>query len=307
MNKRIHQLGTFHLLLVTLLCLLPFSLFAADAATASAPAAFKLSTWQWLIPVIVPFVIAITKQLWPTLPRTLIPFLCPFLGLLADFIGRAAGGSGAPPEISAALGALGLFLRELVDQSKKQIFGPADSAGNMKVMFAALACFACFAGNASAAQPSTPRLSTSAKDTIVVNDELFRAGEVSVDFGTAFATADLDTFQSSTAYAVNWFPWREVGFFGEGRTESLTHSTVDDVAFGLLGRLPLETLHLAPHFKLGGDFDFERNEWEAFAAVGAELRLNRHVGFVGEVRGVRPVHDASKEYLQFVVSLRGIL
>lgn len=156
-------------------------------------------------------------------------------------------------------------------------------------------------------QPSTPQLSTSAKDTIVLNDQLFRAGEVSLDVGTAFATQDLDTFQSSTAIAANWFVTRGVGFFLEGRTESLTHSTVDDAAFGLLGRLPLETLHLAPHFKLGGDYDFERNEWEAFAAVGAELRLTRHVGFVGEVRGVRPVHDASKEHLQFVVSLRGTL
>lgn len=281
---------------------LPFLLFAADAATvsASAPAAFKLSTLQWLIPVIVPFAIALLKQLWPSVPKGLIPYLCPAFGLLADLLARAAGSqTGAGPEVSAALGALGLYLREVVDQGKKQLLGPADSAGNMKVMFAALACLACFAGNLSAAQPT-------ARDTITVNDQLFRAGEVSVDLGTAFATADIDTFQTSTAYAVNWFPWREVGFFGEGCTESLTHSTVDDAAFGLLGRLPLETLHLAPHFKLGGDFDFERNEWEAFAAVGAELRLTRHVGFVGEVRGVRPIHDASKEHLQLVVSLRGI-
>lgn len=303
MNKRLRQLGTFHLLLVTLLCLLPFSLVAADAAPASAPAAFKLSTLQWLIPVIVPFAIALLKQAWPSIPKGFIPYLCPALGLVADLLARAAGAqTGAGPEVSAALGALGLYLREVVDQGKKQLLGPADSAGNLKISLALFACFACFAGNLSAAQPST-----SAKDTIILNDQLFRAGEVSIDVGTAFATADLDTFQSSTAIAANWLPWRAAGFFAEGRTESLTHSTVDDAAFGLLGRLPLETLHLAPHFKLGGDYDFERNEWEAFAAVGAELRLTRHVGFVGEVRGVRPIHDASKEHLQFVFSLRGTL
>lgn len=292
---------------------MPFLIFAADgppaAGVSPAPGGFSLSSAQWLIPVIVPLLIVCIKSLWPSVPRGLIPYLCPALGLLADVILRSAGASpGAGPEVSAALGALGLYLRELVDQAKKGLFGPEDSAGNMKALFAVVLASAFLSANASAqAQPSTPPLSTSAKDTITLNDQLFRAGEVQLDaFGTGRIEdlTNLSETKKGAGVGLNYFPWRAAGFGLEARGEGVDGILVDTTAVSLIGRFPSEHLRLAPEIKLGADYQWNERDWAVFAGVGLDYRLTRRVGVAVEVRGVRPIAGAEGEHILALLKLR---
>ena len=75
---------------------------------------------QLLIPIVVPLVLAGLKRLAPSLPSWLLPVLAPFLGALsAGLSGVTDVGTGA------VLGAAGVGLREVVDQSRKAITTPA--------------------------------------------------------------------------------------------------------------------------------------------------------------------------------------
>lgn len=279
---------------------LPFLLFAGDApapgaASASAPPA--ASSIQWWLPVIVPMLVAGLKALWPSIPKVILPVLCPLLGIAANYLSSFAGVA-FDPASAAALGALGVFLREVVDQAKKGVLSDQDMTAPVRGLAGAL-LLVC---GVMTAQAQSPVLQ---KDSIVLSDQLFRAGEFSIDGGAVARTPDLDTFQSGAVFGGNYFPWRCVGFFGEAQSESLTHSTIDYGGFGLVGRLPLERLHLAPQFDVGSEFDFERDRWNVFAGIGAEARFKRNVGLVAEIRGVRPLHDATKEHLALLFKLRG--
>lgn len=72
------------------------------------------SFFFFLIPVLVPMVIAGVKKVQPSIPKVLIPLLAPVLGVVAslatDHLSYAQG---------AFLGALGIAVREVVDQVKK--------------------------------------------------------------------------------------------------------------------------------------------------------------------------------------------
>lgn len=161
-----------------------------------------------------------------------------------------------------------------------------------------------FAAPAPAPAKSAP---VSVLSIIKAEPDLFRAGEVSVDFGSYARTRDFGTFQRGTIADINWFPWRCAGFFAGGRLEDWHHSVIDAGEFGLIARYPL--LHLAPQIQLGEQFDFERDKWSTFAALGAEVRLTRHTGIVVEVRGTRRNtadfgESAPKEDLAGIIKLR---
>lgn len=104
-----------------MLFLLPVIASAADGDFATG-ATLKVTWIQTAIVVLVPALIAALKKFWPSVPKPLLPFLCPALGWAAGYVGGLAGMDIGSPEASAALGGLGLFLREVFDQSKNGLF-----------------------------------------------------------------------------------------------------------------------------------------------------------------------------------------
>jgi hypothetical protein len=135
-----------------------------------------------------------------------------------------------------------------------------------------------------------------ARDTITAKPELFRAGEWSLDALGTLRTEDLSNLSEASKGAgigLNYFPWRSAGFGLEARGEGVEGIFVDHTAFSLIGRFPIDKLRLAPHIKIGTDYDLNQRDFAVFAAVGAELRLTTHWGFGAEVRGNRPVTSSS--------------
>lgn len=78
-----------------------------------------------LIMGVVPLLIAAAKLAIPRFPRRLIPILVPILGAALDLVGYATGALGTSrPVAGAVLGALGLWLREVLDQLRQALRPP---------------------------------------------------------------------------------------------------------------------------------------------------------------------------------------
>jgi len=149
--------------------------------------------------------------------------------------------------------------------------------------------------------------------------QLFNAGEWQLDLNGLAKdknpTQDTDNLSYGGGFGVNYFPWRAAGFGVEFQTEDTKSALFDRIGVSWIGRMPIEKLRLAPEFKVGYDYDFEkggnhaskdRNGHEVFAGIGLEVRPLKalpHVGFGGEVRGVKPL-DGSNEYLLLLARVR---
>jgi hypothetical protein len=79
-----------------------------------------LEFWTSLIALAVPILISLTKLLLPSIPKVALPILAPILGAALAIVGYYTGLMGeSHPLIGALLGAVGVWLREVVDQLKK--------------------------------------------------------------------------------------------------------------------------------------------------------------------------------------------
>lgn len=90
--------------------------FAADN---NPPPADLLGWVNMVIVALTPIVIAGIKKLVPVIPGVMFPFIAPVVGLILNWISTFATGHAADPVVGAITGALGLWLRELVDQTKQ--------------------------------------------------------------------------------------------------------------------------------------------------------------------------------------------
>lgn len=136
-----------------------------------------------------------------------------------------------------------------------------------------------------------------ARDTITARPELFHAREWSLDALGTLRTEDLSNLSEAAKGAgvgLNYFPWRAAGFGLEARGEGVDGIFIDHTAFSLIGRYPIDKLRLAPHIKLGTDYDLDSRKFALFAALGAELRLTQRIGFGAELRGNRPITSSAK-------------
>ena len=96
------------------------SSLVAQAREGNMDTASAVTLAQLLIPIVVPLVLAGLKRLAPSLPSLLLPVLAPFLGALSAGLTVVTDlGTGA------VLGAAGVGVREVVDQSRKAITKPA--------------------------------------------------------------------------------------------------------------------------------------------------------------------------------------
>lgn len=80
-----------------------------------------ITIWQALIPILAPIVAGAIKRFTPKLPRWIVPIIPVALGALADFIMSRAGLSEGNGLMGAILGAAGVFVREVSDQTKKAV------------------------------------------------------------------------------------------------------------------------------------------------------------------------------------------
>lgn len=296
-------------LIALALFILPFLCLAGDApgsgatSAASASVAPSGASSLWWIPVIVPMLVAGLKAIWPSIPKVLLPVLCPILGIAANYLASFAG-VGLDPASAAALGALGVFLREIVDQGRKSIVPNPNLAPALAllVIFGALNVQAASPGSTESRPTKTLEMST-----IVLDDQIFHEGEVQFDtFGTARIEdlTNLSEAKKGAGMGLNYFPWRSAGFGIEARGEGWQGVFIDSTAVSLIGRYPLEALRLAPEIKLGADYDWRPRDWSVFAAVGLDYRLTKNVGIAGELRGVRPIAGAQGEHLLALLKLR---
>lgn len=133
--------------------------------------------------------------------------------------------------------------------------------------------------------------------------DLFRAGEFQLDGNSSFKTGDLRSFEPSGGIGLNYFPYRAAGFGIEADTSGFDSAAIDRIGVSVIGRMPLESLRLAPEFKLGSVNDFEvsgrhdgrdSNGVQLFAGAGAEFRITKSFGIGAEVRGVKPLNQSSE-------------
>ena len=85
-----------------------------------------LDLFHALIPVLVPLLIALAKWGVPRVPKVWLPILAPVLGAGVDVLAYVVGlQDAANPVLGAVLGAVGIALREILDQLKKAMMGGA--------------------------------------------------------------------------------------------------------------------------------------------------------------------------------------
>ena len=90
-----------------------------------------LDLFHSLIPVLVPLLIALAKWGVPRVPKVWLPILAPVLGAGVDVLAYVVGlQDAANPVLGAVLGAVGVALREILDQLKQAMLGsPSPDAG----------------------------------------------------------------------------------------------------------------------------------------------------------------------------------
>ncbi len=111
--------------LVLLFLALAATSFAAEAAVAiSTGNASADSILTWLIPVIVPLILAGLKKIAPAVPAWTLPILAPVLGVVVDLVNHYALGHTSNLAVSIGLGLAGVGLREV-----KENLLPATNGG----------------------------------------------------------------------------------------------------------------------------------------------------------------------------------
>ncbi len=80
---------------------------------------------MYAIAVVTPLIIAGSKKLIPTVPKWLLPCVSPLVGIGLGFGLNAVGAANLAWIDAAQLGALGVFIREVVDQCVTKQLKPA--------------------------------------------------------------------------------------------------------------------------------------------------------------------------------------
>lgn len=146
------------------------------------------------------------------------------------------------------------------------------------------------------ATAATSFAGTDSKKVVVApQQDLFRAGEVQVDASAVGAAGTWANKANVGAIGGNlglsYFLTR---YLGIGVDNSLGGSVggngasgaLDNLQGQLIGRLPIESLHLAPYAMVGGGATWANNRGQGNGNVGGglEYRINRGVGVFGDYR-----------------------
>lgn len=85
----------------------------------AAPPANALEWTNLIITVLTPLVIAAIKLVVPRIPKVALPFIAPVVGVLLDQLAGAMTAYEANLVLGAVAGGLGVWLREITNQTKK--------------------------------------------------------------------------------------------------------------------------------------------------------------------------------------------
>jgi hypothetical protein len=141
---------------------------------------------------------------------------------------------------------------------------------------------------------------SSKKVVVAPQQDLFRAGEVQVD---AFAAGAAGRYNGQS---VNGFggglglSYFLTKYFGVGIDDTLTSlngngHTYNSTQGSLIGRLPIESLHLAPYALVGGGATWgTKSQGDGNVGVGAEYRINRSIGLFADSRYLYGNHNLSE-------------
>ena len=146
------------------------------------------------------------------------------------------------------------------------------------------------------ATAATSFAGTDSKKVVVApQQDLFRAGEVQVDAALVGAAGKFNGHNNVGALGgglgLSYFFTK---YFGVGIDDSLggcvggngASGAIDNLQGNLIGRLPIESLHLAPYAMVGGGATWGNSRGQGNGNVGGglEYRINRSVGLFGDYR-----------------------
>jgi hypothetical protein len=147
------------------------------------------------------------------------------------------------------------------------------------------------------ATAATSFAGTASKKVVVApQDELFRAGEVQVDAFVAGAAGKYGNHNNVGALGgglgLSYFLTKYIGIGidntlgGTVGGNGSSGGAIDALQGQLIGRLPIESLHLAPYAMVGGGAFWGGNRGQGNGNVGGgvEYRINRGFGLFGDYR-----------------------
>lgn len=79
------------------------------------------NTLALVIPALTPLIILSIKTLWKQVPSVMLPYLAPIIGALLVMLGNATDTINISPILGMFLGAAGVGLREMLDQTKQKL------------------------------------------------------------------------------------------------------------------------------------------------------------------------------------------
>lgn len=132
----------------------------------------------------------------------------------------------------------------------------------------------------------------------------YKAGEINLDAGYALSTETFGDYTGHTYLGGNYLLTKNAGLHLGAIAADEFHGTfVEQVEFGLMGRLPFKSLAL--DFGIGASFGLDRDDWEVYAEAGPRWRLSmfnitRNVDVFAKIRGSRPIKSADGERVTLI-------
>lgn len=151
-----------------------------------------------------------------------------------------------------------------------------------------------------------------AVEPAIENAPVFKAGEFSLDaFGT-YTDARPNGLDGSlrggnygAGLAATYFFHVNAGLQFDSTVADVTDITgglFDHSAVSLVVRYPLGSI--APYVAAGGGRDWNAHTFDTHVAAGAEWRLSKNLGAIGEARWIFGTQDSQPDALQFRAGLR---
>jgi hypothetical protein len=264
------------LFFATALCL---SAAEQSALSESSGSTLRFTWIQILLVVLVPLLIAGLKYVWPTVPRSVIPLLCPALGYGIDRLATLSGLDIGSTEVSAASGALGLYARELLTQLKRALTELA--ASPIATAVAVILFLRCVPAGAQEMRSGVPDFRFGPPTP---NDWLLPA-EVDTRFSLSpFASYRVHEFGSSNGkfggglaagFALNPRLTLEAEAIGERFDDSHWIESLTEAGANLKFALPSIWI-IGPYGLLGYTRNLDVPENRMNAGAGVELKFHRN-------------------------------
>lgn len=200
---------------------------------------------------------------------------------------------------------------------------------NMKTLITLMAATALAFPVLSAETNKTSKVTSNAQATatVIVKEykDLFQSGEIQLEVAGQARTEDFKNFDRSVTVGGNYYVTAGAGLHAAVGLRDLNEQFIDRVEFGLIGRVPVESLRIALLFGVGAEWqriteyssqssqssdlsEHDRSvtsgkrvdDWAVYAEAGPLFRLSKNLDFFVKVRGVRPIDGAEGEHIALI-------